>query len=120
MHLNGKMADPDTLDRVEELVAHPDFTITNPNRLRSVVGAMSGNQLIFHDPSGRGYRFLADMLLKVDKLNSQTAAKLVPPLGRWRRFDEGRAALMKTELNRLVDTPGLSKDMFEQVSKSLA
>lgn len=111
---------PDTLDRVEELVAHPDFTITNPNRLRSVVGAMSGNQLIFHDPSGRGYRFLADMLLKVDKLNSQTAAKLVPPLGRWRRFDEGRAALMKAELNRLVDTAGLSKDMYEQVSKSLA
>jgi aminopeptidase N len=81
---------------------------------------MSGNQLIFHDPSGRGYRFLADMLLKVDKLNSQTAAKLVPPLGRWRRFDEGRAALMKAELNRLVDTAGLSKDMYEQVSKSLA
>ncbi len=110
---------PDTLDRVEELVEHPDFTITNPNRLRSVVGAMSGNQLIFHEASGRGYRFLADMLLKVDKLNSQTAAKLVPPLGRWRRFDEGRAALMKAELQRLVDTAGLSKDMFEQVSKSL-
>ncbi len=110
---------PDTLDRVMELANHPDFTIANPNRLRSLVGAMSGNQLIFHDASGRGYRFLADMLLKVDGLNSQTAAKLVPPLGRWRRFDEGRAGLMKTELQRLLDTPGLSKDMFEQVSKSL-
>ena len=110
---------PDTLDRVEELVAHPDFTLNNPNRLRSVVGAMSGNQLIFHEASGRGYRFLADMLLKVDKLNPQTAAKLVPPLGRWRRFDAARAALMKTELQRMMDTPGLSKDVFEQVSKSL-
>jgi aminopeptidase N len=110
---------PDTLDRVEELVRHPDFTLSNPNRLRSVVGAMSGNQLIFHEAGGRGYRFLADMLLKVDALNPQTAAKLVPPLGRWRRFDEGRAALMKAELQRLLDAPGLSKDMFEQVSKSL-
>ena len=110
---------PDTLDRIEELVRHPDFTIANPNRLRSVVGAMSGNQIVFHDASGRGYRFLADMLLQVDKLNPQTAAKLVPPLGRWRRFDEGRAALMKAELQRMHDTPGLSKDVFEQVSKSL-
>ncbi|MES2496290.1 MAG: aminopeptidase N [Pseudomonadota bacterium] len=109
----------DTLDRVEELSRHPDFTIANPNRLRSLVGAMSGNQLIFHEAGGRGYRFLADMLLKVDGLNPQTAAKLVPPLGRWRRFDEGRAALMKAELQRMVDTPGLSKDVFEQVSKSL-
>ncbi len=111
---------PDTLDRVEALVRHPDFTLSNPNRLRSVVGAMSGNQLIFHEASGRGYRFLADMLLKVDALNPQTAAKLVPPLGRWRRFDEGRASLMKAELQRMVDSPGLSKDVFEQVSKSLA
>lgn len=111
---------PDTLDRVEELVRHPDFTIANPNRLRSVVGAMSGNQLIFHEASGRGYRFLADMLLKVDGLNPQTAAKLVPPLGRWRRFDEARARLMKAELQRMMNTPGLSKDVFEQVSKSLA
>nr|WP_047167197.1 aminopeptidase N [Sphingomonas sp. Y57] len=111
---------PDTLDRVEELSHHPDFTLANPNRLRSLVGAMSGNQIVFHEASGRGYRFLADMLLKVDGLNPQTAAKLVPPLGRWRRFNEGRAALMKAELQRMLDTPGLSKDVFEQVSKSLA
>ncbi|QTH20500.1 aminopeptidase N [Rhizorhabdus wittichii] len=111
---------PDTLDRVEELSRHPDFTLANPNRLRSLVGAMSGNQLVFHEAGGRGYRFLTDMLLEVDGLNPQTAAKLVPPLGRWRRFDEGRAALMKAELQRMLDTPGLSKDVFEQVSKSLA
>jgi aminopeptidase N len=59
-------------------------------------------------------------VLAVDKLNPQTAAKLVPPLGRWRRFDAGRAGLMKAELERMLATPGLSKDVFEQVSKSLA
>jgi aminopeptidase N len=57
--------------------------------------------------------------LAVDKLNPQAAARLVPPLGRWRRFDEARADLMKAELRRIVETPGLSKDVFEQASKSL-
>jgi aminopeptidase N len=105
---------------VETLAQHPDFTLANPNRLRALVGAFSVNQRAFHDATGRGYRFLADMILAEDKLNPQTAAKLVPPLGRWRRFDEGRAALMKAELERIVATPGLSKDVFEQASKSLA
>jgi aminopeptidase N len=109
----------DTLDLVEGLTRHPDFTLNNPNRLRSLVGAFSANQLMFNDASGRGYRFLADMVLAVDKLNPQTAAKLVPPLGRWRRFAEDRASLMRAELERIVATPGLSKDVFEQVSKSL-
>jgi aminopeptidase N len=110
----------DTPDEVERLARHRDFTIANPNRLRSLVGAFAVNQRAFHHPSGRGYRFLTDMILDVDKLNPQTAAKLVPPLGRWRRFDEQRARLMKAELHRLVDKAGLSKDVFEQASKSLA
>ena len=96
----------DTLEAVEALARHPDFTLANPNRLRSLVGAFAANQRAFHDASGRGYRFLADMILAVDKLNPQTAAKLVPPLGRWRRFGEDRAALMRAELERIVATPG--------------
>ena len=110
----------DVLDQVEALAKHPDFTLANPNRLRALVAAFSVNQRAFNDASGRGYRFLADMILAEDKLNPQTAAKLVPPLGRWRRFDEGRATLMRAELERIVATQGLSKDVFEQASKSLA
>jgi aminopeptidase N len=110
----------DTVGAVEALAGHPDFTLANPNRLRSLVGAFAANQRAFHDGSGRGYRFLADMILAVDRLNPQTAAKLVPPLGRWRRFDEARAALMRAELERILAAPGLSKDVFEQASKSLA
>jgi aminopeptidase N len=109
----------DTLEAVEALAGHPDFTLANPNRMRSLVGAFAANQRAFHDASGRGYRFLADMILAVDRLNPQTAARLVPPLGRWRRFDAGRQDLMKAELERIVATPGLSKDVFEQASKSL-
>jgi aminopeptidase N len=109
----------DALDEVEALARHADFTLSNPNRMRALVGAFAANQRAFHDASGRGYRFLADTILEVEKLNPQTAARLVPPLGRWRRFYEARQALMRAELERIVATPGLSKDVFEQASKSL-
>ena len=110
----------DTAAAVEALAHHPDFTLRNPNRLRALVGAFSVNQSAFHDPSGRGYRFLADTVLAVDQINAGTAAKLIPPLGRWRRFEAQRSALMKAELERVLATPRLSKDVYEQVSKSLA
>ncbi|RDE06152.1 aminopeptidase N [Sphingomonas aracearum] len=110
----------DTLAAVEELARHPDFALANPNRARSLIGAFSVNQRAFHAASGAGYRFVADQLIQLDRINPQTAAKLLPPLGRWRRFDAARAARMRAELERIVKAPGLSRDMFEQASKSLA
>lgn len=109
----------DTAEAVEELAKHRDFTLANPNRARALVGAFAINQRAFHSGEGRGYRFVADQLIALDKLNPQTAAKLVPPLGRWKRFDEARAAKMRAELGRILAVPGLSKDMTEQVAKSL-
>lgn len=109
----------DTAAAVEALAQHPDFTLSNPNRVRSLVGAFASNQRALHEKSGRGYRFLADKVIDVDRLNPQTAARLVPPLGRWRRFDEARGKLMREELQRILAAPGLSRDVFEQVSKSL-
>ncbi|MEG3088946.1 aminopeptidase N [Sphingomonas sp. PB4P5] len=110
----------DTLAMVEELARHRDFTLANPNRARALIGAFSVNQRAFNAADGAGYRFVADQLIALDRLNPQTAAKMIPPLGRWRRFDKARAALMCGELERIVATPGLSRDMFEQASKSLA
>ena len=110
----------DTIDQVEKLARHAQFNPANPNRLRSIAVAFGMNQWAFHDASGRGYRFLADLILTADKLNPQVAARLVTPFGRWRRFEEKRAGLMRTELDRILATPGLSKDLYEQVSKSLA
>jgi aminopeptidase N len=109
----------DTAAAVEALAKHADFTLANPNRVRSLVGAFAANQRAFHDKSGRGYRFLSEKVIEVDRLNPQTAARFVPPLGRWRRFEEGRGTMMRAELQRILETPGLSKDVFEQVSKSL-
>ena len=108
------------IDEVEALAKHPQFSAANPNRLRSIGIVFGMNQWAFNHNSGRGYRFLADLIVKADRINPQVAARLVPPFGRWRRFDEKRAALMRAELERMVATPGLSKDVYEQASKSLA
>lgn len=110
---------PDTPALVEALGRHPDFTLSNPNRVRSLYGAFAGNQWAFHHRSGKGYRLVADCIIALDKLNPQTAARLVPPLGRWKRFDPGRAALMRAELQRILTEPGLSRDVTEQAGKSL-
>ena len=109
----------DTPQAVHALAGHSDFTLTNPNRMRALIGAFAANQRAFNDLGGGGYRLVADTLLAVDKINPQSAARLVPPLGRWRRFEPQRAAAMRAELERIVATPGLSKDVLEQASKSL-
>ena len=109
----------DTGATVAELLRHPDFTLANPNRARSLLGAFGVNQRAFNAADGSGYRLLADQLLALDKLNPQTAAKLLPPLARWRRYDPARQAMMRAELDRIAGAPGVSKDLFEQASKSL-
>ncbi len=111
---------PDVLAAVDRLLKHPDFTPGNPNRLRSLVGAFAANQRWFHARDGEGYRLLTDQLIAVDRINPQSAARLAVPLGRWRRFDSGRAALMRAELERIAATPGMSKDVLEMASRALA
>ncbi len=111
---------PDTVDQVLKLAAGADFSMTNPNRLRALAGTFGANHWAFHTPDERGYTFLADMIIVADRLNPQVAARLVTPFGRWRRFEPKRAEMMREALERIVATPGLSKDVFEQASKSLA
>ena len=69
-----------------------DFDIKNPNRVRSLIGAFTGNPAVFHEKSGAGYRLLADFVIKLDAINPQIAARLLTALGTWRRFDEHAAA----------------------------
>ncbi len=110
----------DTVKRIESLAKHPDFTLSNPNRVRALYAGFTGNPVRFHDPSGKGYQMLADMVIALDGQNPQTAARFIPPLGRWRRYERGRSELMRLALEKIAATPGLSKDVSEQVSKSLA
>ncbi|QWC56870.1 aminopeptidase N [Erythrobacter sp. 3-20A1M] len=110
---------PDVLEHVETLASHPDFTLRNPNRVRALYMAFAGNPHAFHSADGRGYRMIADLILALDPINPQTAARFVPSLGRWRRIEPGRAALMRGELERIAAAPNLSRDTFEQVTRSL-
>ncbi len=111
---------PDTLRRVEDLLSHPAFSLTNPNRLRSLVGAFcTGNPARFHAGDGAGYRFLVDRVLELDPLNPQIASRLLQAMARWRRYDAGRQDLMRGQLERILLTEELSKDVYEVVSKTL-
>ena len=110
---------PAVLAHVEALAQHPTFTMHNPNRVRALYMAMAVNPPAFHDASGKGYRMIADLIVALDPMNAQTAARFVAPLGRWRRIEPVRSALMRGELERIAATPGLSRDTAEQVGKSL-
>ena len=111
---------PDTLAQVEALLKHPAFSIRNPNKVRAVVGSFAAaNQLRYHAADGSGYAFHADRILELDALNPQVAARLLAPLGRWRRHDPGRQEKMKAQLQRILAKPGLSRDVYEIASKSL-
>lgn len=111
---------PDVIAQVRKLAEHPDFTMKNPNRVRSLHMAFAGNPKGFHAANGEGYRMITDVILALDPINPQTAARFVPSLGRWRRIEPVRAALMKGELERIAAAGNLSRDTFEQVSRSLA
>ena len=110
-----------TLASVERLMVHPAFELKNPNKVRSLIGAFChGNQVRFHDAGGAGYRFLADRVLEIDAFNPQVAARLTGAFSRWRKFDAARQRLMKSELERILGTDRLSKDVYEIASKTLA
>jgi len=118
--LQARDPDESALGRVIGLTAHPAFEAKNPNRLRALVSTFANfNPARFHDPSGAGYRFLADQILAVDGFNPMTAARLVDPLGGWRRYTPELGALMKAQLQRILAAPGLSKNVFELVSRAL-
>ncbi|HEV8681034.1 MAG TPA: aminopeptidase N, partial [Stellaceae bacterium] len=118
--LQARSALPGTIEAVRALTAHPAFTRANPNRVRALVGSFAqGNQLHFHAANGAGYVFLADEVLAIDTPNPQLAARLVQPLGQWRRYDAPRQELMRASLQRILAAPGLSPNTYEMVAKSL-
>ncbi|NKJ42816.1 aminopeptidase N [Novosphingobium sp. SG720] len=110
---------PKALDHVRALAGHRDFTLTNPNRVRALYMAFAANPQAFHAGDGAGYRLIADLILALDPINGNVAARFVAPLGRWRRIEPARAALMRAELERIAAAPKLSRDVREQVGKSL-
>lgn len=107
--------------RLETLYAHPQFRWSNPNRVRAVLAPfMAQNHRHFHQVSGEGYQHIIARLEALDRLNPQTAAKLVQPFARWRRLDPQRAAAMHTALTTLAARSDLSRDLRDVLARMLA
>jgi len=110
----------DTFATVQALMAHPAFDLKTPNRVRALIGAFSqANPLHFHAANGQGYQFLADQIIALNSLNPQVAARMMNALTQWRRFDVNRQVLMKAQLERIMTTEAISRDVYEVASKSL-
>ncbi|MBU1376024.1 MAG: aminopeptidase N [Alphaproteobacteria bacterium] len=118
--LQARDPNEEATGRILGLTAHPAFDEKNPNRLRALVSSFANfNPARFHDPSGAGYRFLADQIIAVDRFNPMTAARLVDPLGGWKRLKPELGKLMRAELERIVAIEGLSKNVYELATRAL-
>ena len=89
----------------------------NPNRFRATLGALAMNSAGFHHASGRAYTLLADWLIRLDPVNPQTTARMCTTFETWKRYDAGRQARIAAELDRILATPGLSRDTTEMITR---
>ncbi len=110
----------DIFDVLETLKSHHDFSMTNPNRVRSLFGAFAmNNPVMFHKQSGEGYKFLKDAIIELNTINPQIAARMVTPFREWSRYTPDRQEKMKAALNEILEIDNISPNVFEVVSKSL-
>jgi aminopeptidase N len=108
---------PGTLQCVEELTRRPAFDLRNPNKVHALLRTFGANHRHFHAQDGAGYRFLASRIAALDPINPQVAARLARCFDRWRKFDETRQEHARAALETLRRQPGLSRDVFEVVSR---
>ena len=120
LQVQATNSQPGGLQRVKALLEHSSFTMSNPNKIRSLIGAFcSANPANFHNIDGSGYQFLKEHILSLHSQNPQVAARLVTPLTRWKKYPEPNRQQMRDALQRIADEPGLVKDIYEIATKSL-
>ena len=108
-----------TLQKVQALLSHPDFSMKNPNKVRALIGAFAGNSVSFHKPDGSGYEFLADCILQLNELNPQIAARLMGVFNMWNKYEPDLAGKMRLQIERINNNENLSRDVKEIASKAL-
>ncbi|MGD8682228.1 MAG: aminopeptidase N [Lysobacterales bacterium] len=119
--LQATVPGPRTVDRVRELLDHPAFSLRNPNKVRSLIGAFAmANPTGFHVAGGAGYQLHAEQVIALDALNPQVAARMAAAFNSWTRYDERRRGAMKQALQRIESAEGLSPDVSEIVQSALA
>jgi aminopeptidase N len=119
--LQAGIPEAGTLERVRGLTMHPAFSYSNPNRVRSLIGAFAqGNMTQFNRADGGGYEFVADNVLALDKKNPQVAARLLSAFKSWRSLEPGRRARAQAALRRVAAAAELSRDVSDIVQRALA
>nr|XP_043630936.1 puromycin-sensitive aminopeptidase isoform X2 [Erigeron canadensis] len=111
---------PGNVENVQKLLSHQAFDLKNPNKVYALIGGFCASPVNFHAKDGSGYKFLGDLVVKLDKLNPQVASRMVSAFSRWKRYDEARQNLAKAQLEVIVSCNGLSENVYEIASKSLA
>jgi aminopeptidase N len=118
--LNATSPEKNVLATVKKLLTHRSFTLSNPNRIRALIGAfVNNNPVAFHAEDGSGYQFLVEILTELNQKNPQVAARLIDPLIRLKRYDKKRQQQMQKALEALLKIENLSKDLFEKINKAL-
>ncbi|MDF2996313.1 MAG: pepN [Xanthobacteraceae bacterium] len=119
--LQAQIADAGTLDRVRALTAHLSFSMGNPNRVRALIGSFAAaNQTQFNRADGAGHAFVVDAVLALDSKNPQVAARLLAAFKSWRSLEPVRRASAEAALKRVASTTGLSPDVSDIATRSLA
>ena len=120
LQIQAANSQPNALSRVKVLLEHSAFSMTNPNKIRSLIGGFANaNHVNFHASDGSGYVFLTEQILALNTVNPQIAARLVTPLTRWKKFSEPNRKLMRDALQNIANEPNLVKDVYEIATKSL-
>ena len=119
--LQATIPQPDTLDKVQVLTKHPAFSLANPNRVRSLIGAFAqANATQFNRADGKGYDFVAETILALDPKNPQISARMATAFRTWRTLEESRRAKAEAALTRIKSTANLSRDLSDIVERALA
>ncbi len=117
--LQAQIPERETLDRVRGLMNHRGFSMSNPNRVRALIGGFAANHTQFNRPDGEGYRFLEEIVVALDPTNPQIAARLLTAMRSWRSLEDGRRGLAEAMLKRVAALPSLSPDVRDIVTRSL-
>jgi aminopeptidase N len=118
--LNAQIPERATLDRVRSLVKHRGFSMSNPNRVRALIGGFTANHTQFNRPDGAGFAFLEEMVVALDPSNPQIAARLLTAMRSWRSLEETRRGMAEAMLKRIAARSVLSPDVRDIVTRSLA
>ena len=120
LSLQAAIPEPATLERVRALTSHPAFSMTNPNRIRALIGSFAqANNTQFNRIDGKGYDFVADIVLALDSKNPQVAARLTGAFRSWRALEPRRRERAERTLRRVAAAQNLSRDVADIVARTL-